>query len=724
MNISKIFGVNNKGASLIMVIVCIAFIMMLGTIVLTAAVSNLEMKQIDEKSKKNFYNAEAALDEIKTGLSEDVSNCLASAYQIVLETYSVTPEASRDALFETKFTEAMSTRFLSDSIGTVFKSYLKETKMDITTGNGAVVNGNPSWQVTPGDSIVFKNVMVVNMMNGYKTTVTTDIKVMFPSVAIVSTEGTMESRPFLNYSLIANSGLWITTSGHIVSGNIYAGYNGLNVSNELNKLQIDKCMVITAGDITVKDKAQLIIGGTDCEVWARNIATDQVNRKLTPSINTVIDIDGSTYVQDDLVLNAYNSKVTFNGEYYGYSNGYLSNGISSSDPKDSSAIMINASNAILDLSGLTELRLAGRAFINLDKLNYSMDAGFGADTNSNSNILTGESITMKGAQTPYLVPAEFIAVGHNPVTWGEYKLRYDTATQTDKMVDTGRLCASVIFANDLVSSEQAKFSYYLNDITPIKRAFYNFDGDGNEDNNVVYYYLNFASDERATLFFKNYNLCYHDKIYNGFNIGSILVNSNIGSVMASGNLITYDEDLQVTAGDTKKYINNYASKYDNLIHTLQKNVTSTKSIFENIVNITKVEADTVAATKQVYQLDNASGYVNIINNDDKNITDDVIGMPDNDAYVFAETGKSGIILATGDVVLNTSFTGMIIAGGDIFLEGGSSFTSSPSLVNKIIVDHPEVCKYFNDFTASAGQEADWKAINVSSLIEYENWHKN
>lgn len=720
MNSSKNCGLNNKGASLIMVIVSFAFIAMLGTIVLTAAFYNLQMKQINEKSKQNFYNTEAALDEIKVGLSEVVADCLASSYKDVLERYSATPEANRDSLFEANFIVAMSTIFLSGSTETKFNDYLKETKLNETTGNGAVVSGNPTWSVTPGDSIVFKDVVVINMMDGYKTTVTTDIKIVFPSVAVVSTEGVLESRPYLNYALIANSGLWITTSGHIVSGNIYAGSNGINISNVPNQLSIDHCMVITPGDITVKDKAQLIVGGTDSEVWARNIVTDLTVREAT-LVNTVIDIDGSTYVQDDLVINAYNSKVTLSGEYYGYSNGFLSNGNSSSDPKDSSAIMINAANAILNLSGLSELRLAGRAFINLDKLNYDINAAVGADTNSNSNILTGESITIKGAQTPYLVPAEFIAVGHNPVTWLEYGDRYDTTTQTDGMVDKNRLLASDIFVNDLVSSEQAKFSYYLNATTPVKRAFYKFVG----NENVVYYYLNFKNEELATLYFKNYNLCYHDKIYNGFDIGSVLVNGTVGSVMTSGNLITYDgDDVQVTAGDTKKYINNYASKYDNLIHTLQKNVTSTKSIFENIVNLTKVETDTNATTKQVYKLDDASGYVNIINNDDKDISDDHIGSPDNDAYAFSETGKSGIILATGDVVLNTSFTGMIIAGGDVFLQGGANFSASPSLVNQILMDHTDICRYFNDLTASTGQDEDWKVINVSSLIEYENWRKN
>jgi hypothetical protein len=504
-------------------------------------------------------------------------------------------------------------------------------------------------------------------------------------------------------------------------GNVYAGSSGINISNQSNELTMSNSIVITAGDITVKDKAQLIVAGTDCEVWADNLITTQSDKTLTPSVNTVISIVGNSYLQDDLVLSAYNSRVTLSGEYYGYSNGYLSDGTSSGDPKDNSAIMVNAAKVALNLSGLSELRVAGRAFINMDKLTYIADSTVGADANSNKNILTGESLAIKGAQTPYLVPAEYIAVGHNPVTWSEYINKYNTTTMVDGMVDTTALLDSDIFTNDLVSDTQAKLSYYLNATTPVKRAFYKFGG----DSNVVYYYLNFASEEKATTFFKNYNLCYHDKIYNGFDIGSIVVNNSVGSVMTSGNLITYDgDDVQVVAGDTRNYINNYASKYDNLIHTLQKNVTSTKSIYENIVNVANVEADTNVLTKQVYKIDDATGYVNIINNDDIGMVDGDPGIADSDAYVFSETGKSGIIIATGDVILRTDFTGMIISGGNVFLEGGANFTAAPALVNQIITDHTDIIKYLNDLSSQVGQDEDWNAIDISSYIAYENWRKN
>ena len=712
---------DNRGASLVMVMICFVFVAILGTIVLTAALNTVEMKKIDKNSKQSFYHAEAALDEIKVGLSETVAECLAKSYQLVLETYSSKTEAQRDTYFEEQFNTAMNNVFTDKSkLGTALNNYLKETKLNSTTGNGAFVSGNPVWVAKAGDSIVFQNVTVVFVKDGYQSSITTDITVLYPSVAIVSPVGSMEDRPYLNYSLIANNGLWSNTNNHMISGNLYAGIGGINISNEGNQLTLNHSLAVTAGDITVKDKAQFLVTGTDSEIWADNMITTQTNKTLTPSINTVINIIGNCYIKDDLVLSAYNSKVMLTGEYYGYSNGFQEDGTSTGDPRKNSAIMVNAANAAMDLSGLTQLKIAGRAFINMEKLNYDVDASYGAAANSNSNILTGESMTIKGTQAPYLVPYQYLKAGHNPVTWAEYKSFYDSATMTDGMVDTVKLLAGDIFVNDLVSDTQAKFSYYLNTANPVKKAFYKF----GTDTNVVYYFLNFASEEKATIFYKNYNLCYHDSIYNGFSIGSVIVNSKVGSVMTSGNLITYDDDVQVMVGDTKKYVNNYASKYDNLIHTLQKNVTSTNSIYENIVNVINVEHDTNTVTKQVYQVDDTTGYINIINNDNKSIIDTDPSVADADAYVFDQSGKAGIIIATGDVVLKTSFSGMIISGGNVYLEGSANFTSAPAVVNELIMKHTDISKYINGLSASTAQQEDWNAIDISSLIVYKNWRKN
>ena len=65
---SHFLKLNNKGASLITVIITIGFIAILaGTIMMTSLV-NFKMKRVNVYAKDTFYSAEQVLDEINVGL--------------------------------------------------------------------------------------------------------------------------------------------------------------------------------------------------------------------------------------------------------------------------------------------------------------------------------------------------------------------------------------------------------------------------------------------------------------------------------------------------------------------------------------------------------------------------------------------------------------------------------------------------------------------------------
>lgn len=78
----------NQGFSLLTVIVAVAFIGILGLLILYIAMANFQMKITDMKGKDSFYTAEKALEEVRTGLQEDVGEAMSVAYIKVLETYS------------------------------------------------------------------------------------------------------------------------------------------------------------------------------------------------------------------------------------------------------------------------------------------------------------------------------------------------------------------------------------------------------------------------------------------------------------------------------------------------------------------------------------------------------------------------------------------------------------------------------------------------------------
>ncbi|NLO08600.1 MAG: hypothetical protein GX129_01865, partial [Clostridiales bacterium] len=64
----KIRKLNNQGSTLLTVIIIIAFIGILGSMMLSVTMTNLQMKMIERKSKENFYTCESTLDEMRTRL--------------------------------------------------------------------------------------------------------------------------------------------------------------------------------------------------------------------------------------------------------------------------------------------------------------------------------------------------------------------------------------------------------------------------------------------------------------------------------------------------------------------------------------------------------------------------------------------------------------------------------------------------------------------------------
>ena len=90
----------NKGFSVLTVIISVAFVGILALLVLYMALSNFNMKVSDRKGKDSFYTAERALEEIRTGLQEDVGDSMSRAYIKVLEDYNKESDSSDTVLDE------------------------------------------------------------------------------------------------------------------------------------------------------------------------------------------------------------------------------------------------------------------------------------------------------------------------------------------------------------------------------------------------------------------------------------------------------------------------------------------------------------------------------------------------------------------------------------------------------------------------------------------------
>lgn len=74
------FIANKKGSTLVTVLIAVAFIVILASIVISTSIVNYRMKGIDRKNKTDFYSAEKALNDIYTGLGQDVTKIAANEY--------------------------------------------------------------------------------------------------------------------------------------------------------------------------------------------------------------------------------------------------------------------------------------------------------------------------------------------------------------------------------------------------------------------------------------------------------------------------------------------------------------------------------------------------------------------------------------------------------------------------------------------------------------------
>ena len=76
---------SNSGFSLITVILAVGLVGILVMLIAYMVIANFRMKMSGLREKDAFYTAERALEEIRTGLQEDVAEAMSEAYTNVME---------------------------------------------------------------------------------------------------------------------------------------------------------------------------------------------------------------------------------------------------------------------------------------------------------------------------------------------------------------------------------------------------------------------------------------------------------------------------------------------------------------------------------------------------------------------------------------------------------------------------------------------------------------
>ena len=411
------------------------------------------------------------------------------------------------------------------------------------------------------------------------------------------------------------------------------------------------------------------------------------------------------------------------------------------------------------MSGIKELMLAGNTYIN----RASMVKVNGNDK-ENKDVAMGESISVKGNQIAYLIPAECIGTDgdgadaksvyyKNPLSYSE------DAAITSKGSDNQQY--TVININVVSSKTGKPLSYYLsqylsadqmkNTDNYIRKVY--APSNGSENDGLVYYYLNMPVKQASQYYEDYYNIDHSSadsklQKYTAFYTKSIQVN-DAASIYTSGDYSLYDgSNLSLLKGivdgvdmdaQSIELKNTYTALRKRLITSYNSlpPTAETASLFTNIVHEDNLKKFTEHETGK--KLEVTATYTDKYNKDETYkavVVDGDYTYPQSDSK---ENKNVRIIVATGNVTINADFTGTIIAGKKIFVNKQCTVSNCPQEIFKALLlkevkagsktmhlydVFDDGADYLGGITKTAANGSGDADIDYSSLITYQNWKKN
>lgn len=795
------FKNNNEGLSIVTVIVAIGFVLIIVSIIMTTSTINFKMKNVNYYAKDSFYSSEQVLDEINAGLQQLVSEGLSTSYKEVLTTYGAEDfnSTEKNELVKNAFYEYIidklgyqvdgtTWRYIAMPTGNVYASHADATAASVKEGlytyiksttrwnngtidsaygaflrgkNGAIENDAyyGEMKVTEKDGIYLKDLIVYfRDSNGVVSEVKTDIHIVYPDFAFSN-----PSMPEIStYTFITDSGLLQKKAGVKRDAALTTKIIGNSFAYKVEAIgtQIDYAPSGVGASATVDTH----VVATDLDIVNGGIKTYENSRLWAEDIiakSSRADLDGYTYVKDDMDLQGKNPVLNIVGNYIGYGN-------SLSSSEESSAILVNGVNAEIDLQYVKKLSLAGRAFIGLSK----------ASSNTVSNVYIGSSIAAKSDQLMYLIPGDCLGVdsennsrfGKNPLTQAEYETIMEPANNLTLIARGKKL-------GKLGNTGDDKLDDYIKEGD---EGYKRVEVSAKDGSKLYYFYMAFKNDDAANLFFEKYynaNKNSVDKYLDqyikklSFPDGSdaMLRVSMAGNTLEdSGEVVvgykadgteikkknhevagihqykkpgaeniadSFEDENKSYSEQFIAYNTNLTPSLDNVAALIQRSGDN-KAVFRNIVNQASFE-DVIDGAGRLYFKDGSDEKVVLIH---RNFTKNADGDPVITETVNLNSTDLGcnLIIADCNVVVpaGTNFEGTMLVQGTITVDsstgGNTEFKANPKLVNRCmsLMDDTGVYYVFDVFndvsmmSSAALRGKDSEDIYLSDLVEFSNWTRS
>lgn len=747
----KRFWKDKRGSSLVLVLITMSFLILLAGAIITMTITNLRLKISQKQSQENFYKTDSILDNISAGIQNESSKASADSYALALAEYnSALTSASNtlDQRYSKSYLEKMlqvltgdsqvvlsdaGVYYYNDNVLMSYVSAEERSKYQVHSGTYTDTAGNSytgDELLVDGNSLIMKNVSVLQEDNSYETKLTTDIRIEVPSV---DTEAHSE---YLDYAILADDQIYLDMGTSIakVNGNLYSGTVNRTASDKksqqgiiLNgggKVTINAQYIISRGDVSVGNNSTLNVSGNlsgDAQLWVENILTGD-------SANT-IHIQGDCNVADDMELNGTGDVVTLSGRYYGYNynDDYTDKNKLATKASYSSAISINGKNETLKLDSLNTLILSGRTFISKNP-NTGEILTDASGTDINPDIELGESLTVKSSQLAYYVPGEFVTRA-SVLGVSDYDSIVDFQGEVRSVTDADGVTKDWYFfrLKDTVTDAVYAFDFKgYNEYLDIKDTDYQnimsqnsydlFKDETNTDKtsfdimdfldtqalqiyhrrdaniqDIDYFYLKFASPKLTSMFYQIFHQCSPqqsvysevDKAY--LSTTGVTICNGDAILLTSGNILygnSTDANLSMKIQNTEPKAESPLAKYaDN----------KAKEYMSRQLALIPDYSDALSSPKWRLSENNSDSFSKCGKSDKTNLFDKLVDRDKlkdtsgtmttsygNGTYIVSKSdvewdsassygNSGGLIITSGTVTLKQPFSGLIIAGEDVKL---------------------------------------------------------
>lgn len=408
---------NNRGSSIIMVVVSLAFIGIIIGALLSAAGYAYRLKLQEMNAKDNFYYVEQAMQEIYAGVGTHTVEEMKAAYSHTIEnmvrfdtqlgTYVTISDEEANKMFKKQFMENIKN---SD----YFKSgtdQLADSLSGFISNETVVLDADKLSLVKNADEIIIKDVTLTrtqqykNSADGmYTQTISADIVISEPDFEVKFNNINADYSAIFDYALVADMGIEINqgkSTNLSIIGNVYAASDYYNKS--YNDELIDNSAKVPDGSLTAiggLENDDNLIQGTYNVAGALPGEDNQVKLKykFTKTTNKIPD-NGSVqngFVNDYAVDETTHLPAYFDGlqENSHYSGLYI---------KDSNVsimaetLIIPGTLAVMDTANLTVYGKTGAAIPQV----WADDLVLGGSSTKNTALSTDENTVYDGAKAMF-----------------------------------------------------------------------------------------------------------------------------------------------------------------------------------------------------------------------------------------------------------------------------------------------------------------------------------